>query len=927
MHRSNLFVTENAYGRLIHRFVRPIAMISLLFSAFTLPPPDPARATSSDLLDPASSAKYKAVGATVSVTQIRSPGVGQQDISGNAGIAGVTLSYTYNGTQTATADGSGNYSFYVSGGWSGTVTPSKANYTFSPPSRTYTNVVSIQIGQNYTVASCTAIGSGTVNWSAAFNGCPAGAKFIIPTSITVVLDSDISIDGDLEVQTGGALDPNGRSVTLTGGVTQTLTGDPLTFHRLTINKANAAKSVTIAGKLKVTDKLTVTKGQLIADGANDYADVEIETEGVLISNNDISVSGHFTNSGTLNTAEFGITFDGGVAQNLTLNVVTSFDHLTVLTGTTLIETVTSDNANVTGTPPNITNNGVIRKTQPVASATQYYFGLAGNYAGEALVLDVMEQGTLSALQVDRIDGTPATAPAGLTTPVYWTLTPTGGGYTTSLTLPHDNVSNPLACRSLGGDGWDCAATSSSAITVTRAGVTALGTPSAFSDWAVFDANLMPLCTAVSPVTLDRQPDGDALTGDLLRLSAAATGTLPFTYTWTVDGAPAGPNASLFAYTFAITGQHTVAVSVTNACGTNNATTTVTIKSPAPGQGNLSKSSKLAARTSVSQGDTITYTILLRNVAAVTATTRLTDPLPAHTTYVAGSLSANTGAASFVDSQVQWHGEVVSGTPVLIAFAVSVTDALPVDTAIRNFAQVDDGVGHVFTLTAAASYQPAFDLSINDGARFTRIPTVTLAYHIDSPGRAMTAARIGKNGAMDVRFANDAGFLINSGWMSATTPYVHADWLLAPEGDRTVPRTVYAQFRLADGTMYGPVNATIFYDPDPPAVVSIQVISTSAPSLLAAVRSVETVSVLLRIASVDTNSGASVVTLSNAVTMTNAMTYTVQGGSSITVPWQIPGNPLGEVSLYAQVEDRAGNHAPVSEHGLLHRVILPMIVKH
>jgi peptidyl-Lys metalloendopeptidase len=68
-------------------------------------------------------------------------------ISGNAGAAGATLTYTSSSTM---ADGSGNYSFGVPSGWSGTVTPSKAGYTFTPPNRTYTNVVSNQSGQNYT---------------------------------------------------------------------------------------------------------------------------------------------------------------------------------------------------------------------------------------------------------------------------------------------------------------------------------------------------------------------------------------------------------------------------------------------------------------------------------------------------------------------------------------------------------------------------------------------------------------------------------------------------------------------------------------------------------------------------------------------------------------------------------------------------------
>jgi hypothetical protein len=70
-------------------------------------------------------------------------------ISGNAGVAGATLSYIDGSTlKTATADENGLYSFVVPKGWSGTVTPSKAAYTFTPDIKSYTNVT-INETQNY----------------------------------------------------------------------------------------------------------------------------------------------------------------------------------------------------------------------------------------------------------------------------------------------------------------------------------------------------------------------------------------------------------------------------------------------------------------------------------------------------------------------------------------------------------------------------------------------------------------------------------------------------------------------------------------------------------------------------------------------------------------------------------------------------------
>ncbi len=67
-------------------------------------------------------------------------------ISGNAGVADVLMTYT--GGTTMSGPG-GDYSFEVANNWSGTVTPSKTYYTFSPTSLSYDNVTSDQINQDY----------------------------------------------------------------------------------------------------------------------------------------------------------------------------------------------------------------------------------------------------------------------------------------------------------------------------------------------------------------------------------------------------------------------------------------------------------------------------------------------------------------------------------------------------------------------------------------------------------------------------------------------------------------------------------------------------------------------------------------------------------------------------------------------------------
>ncbi|MGE0085738.1 MAG: C1 family peptidase [Desulfococcaceae bacterium] len=67
----------------------------------------------------------------------------------SAGISGVTVSFSNNAGSVLT-DSSGYYSRTVSYGYSGTATPQKSGYTFSPISKTYTSVTANQASQNYT---------------------------------------------------------------------------------------------------------------------------------------------------------------------------------------------------------------------------------------------------------------------------------------------------------------------------------------------------------------------------------------------------------------------------------------------------------------------------------------------------------------------------------------------------------------------------------------------------------------------------------------------------------------------------------------------------------------------------------------------------------------------------------------------------------
>jgi C1A family cysteine protease/formylglycine-generating enzyme required for sulfatase activity len=73
-------------------------------------------------------------------------------ISGNAGMANVTLSYDDGGPKSATSASDGSYTLVVPEAWSGTVTPSAAGYAFNPGNHAYADVTCNQTGQDYATA-------------------------------------------------------------------------------------------------------------------------------------------------------------------------------------------------------------------------------------------------------------------------------------------------------------------------------------------------------------------------------------------------------------------------------------------------------------------------------------------------------------------------------------------------------------------------------------------------------------------------------------------------------------------------------------------------------------------------------------------------------------------------------------------------------
>lgn len=80
-------------------------------------------------------------------------------ILGNVGTPSATLTYVVSGTtKTVSSDGSGGYSITVPSGWTGTITPSKVGYYFTPINASFSNLTAAQTIQNFTA---TPTGSGT----------------------------------------------------------------------------------------------------------------------------------------------------------------------------------------------------------------------------------------------------------------------------------------------------------------------------------------------------------------------------------------------------------------------------------------------------------------------------------------------------------------------------------------------------------------------------------------------------------------------------------------------------------------------------------------------------------------------------------------------------------------------------------------------
>jgi Chitobiase/beta-hexosaminidase C-terminal domain len=143
----------------------------------------------------------------------------QWTVSGNAGVASATVSYTGTSSGSTTADGSGNYTITVGDG-SYTITPSLTGWTFSPTNRSETVSGANITGVNFTA---TQIQVTTSTFS------PAPGTFQTGQTITL-LNADSALAGFAMYYT------TDNSTPTTGSTLYTV---PFAIHHTTVVKVLA----------------------------------------------------------------------------------------------------------------------------------------------------------------------------------------------------------------------------------------------------------------------------------------------------------------------------------------------------------------------------------------------------------------------------------------------------------------------------------------------------------------------------------------------------------------------------------------------------------------------------------------------------------------------------------------------------------------
>lgn len=424
------------------------------------------------------------------------------------------------------------------------------------------------------------------------------------------------------------------------------------------------------------------------------------------------------------------------------------------------------------------------------------------------------------------------------------------------------------------------------------------------------------CSPIARVTLVPAPTNLPYTGNVQRFTMLvdppAAVNESIYYELLLNDEPIEPMLPIIDYTFTETGTYTISVVAYSACTVDSVrgSAKVTIVPRPLDQPDLSASAKIVTLANVEAGDILTYTIYLRNQQAVTAQAHLTETLPVYTTYRPESARATAGEVTVANQMLTWAGDVISGTPVILTYAVQVETA-PVDTVLDSVGWLTDQLGNLVKLKAISVYNPGYRLSINNGALYTNQPQVTLRYSWDT-----------NHDIQFVKFSNDGGFGEAAGttdWLpvNAQNP-VYANWSLATQNNTLLPRTVYALFRTGNGSQVGPFQDDIILDTLPPNLLAVTWLTVAQRSDQA-----ETAEAQIRVTASDENSGITAVEFSNQPDFGMATAYPMSG---ITLDLTLTPPQTG--LLYVRARDRAGNHSTVQtlSSGNSVQIFLPVVTR-
>jgi hypothetical protein len=141
---------------------------------------DPVNRSYSDITSDRTGQGYTATAVTPVIS-------GRVTDTGGTGIAGAALVFSTNG-ETIYTNTDGNYTHALPYGWSGTVTPVLAGYTFDPASRSYTEITGDHSGEDYTAYAVTPFISGKVTLADG-SGMPEVTLFFSNNGGTAVTDA------------------------------------------------------------------------------------------------------------------------------------------------------------------------------------------------------------------------------------------------------------------------------------------------------------------------------------------------------------------------------------------------------------------------------------------------------------------------------------------------------------------------------------------------------------------------------------------------------------------------------------------------------------------------------------------------------------------------------------------------------------------